>query len=368
MFFKIISRDNYQQYQQLLDENEVFNRERQQHNQLESDYRILERQKNELEQKYHSETAELRAQLDVLKEKTQDYEALHAEHEKLKETMGEHITDEIERAIDELGFNREQIEKLWLDRADLVELYTEKLYSLARHFAVASKEMRKNRGLFLLLIDRRNMLEENFSEFYDGQTEHLTEPQYQGIDLLPHLFAPKIDEVLNYMGEKIALKDETGEITGYEERDGALLIDLRGCAVRSRIMVEGVRTYRVYDGVEALQKGSAKHNAAIYASSLEEVMVAIVISGENSEVTLFRNGRFIKSYNPYTDTEILRETELVGTAPDEQFPPANVELVEDTADIEDDQEATIIEDEHTQTIVQDVDNTDTMPPTTPPVD
>ena len=76
-------------------------------------------------------------------------------------------------------------------------------------------------------------------------------------------------------------------------------------------MVEGVRTHRVFDKVERLHKGSARHNAAIYASSLDEVMVSIVISEETSEVTLFRDGRFIESYDPYTDQETSREEKVV---------------------------------------------------------
>ena len=131
------------------------------------------------------------------------------------------------------------------------------------------------------------------------------------------------------------LKDENGEITGYEERDGALLIDLRGISVRSRIMVEGVRTYRVYSRVEALTKGSAKHNAAIYASSLNEVMVAIVVSEENSEVTMFRDGRFVKSYSPYGDAETLRENNIAENLPEIGLTSTDVGIVDETTIIED---------------------------------
>jgi hypothetical protein len=109
------------------------------------------------------------------------------------------------------------------------------------------------------------------------------------------------------MGERTILRDETGKVTGHEERDGALLIDLQGITFRTCMMVEGVRTYRVYDKVEQLVKGSARHNAAIYASSLEEVMAAIVVSEETSEVTLFIDGHFAKSFDPITDTEITRD-------------------------------------------------------------
>ncbi|MCZ6680935.1 MAG: hypothetical protein O7E52_27225 [Candidatus Poribacteria bacterium] len=294
MFFKILSR---RRYRQMLAEQKDLH---QQYYQLEDNFRNLERQKKDLEERNKREIATLKRQLGALEQTTQDFELLQ-----------QRISEDIEGVTRELGLSRTQIEKLWADRSDLIELYIDKLYSLAKHFAQANREMRKNRGLFLLLIDRRNMADENFSEFYEGQTEHLMQPQYKGIDQIPQVFSLKVDDVFNYMGEKVILKDDSGEITGHEERDGALVIDLRGIAFRSRIMVEGVRTHRVYDKVERLQKGSAKHNAAIYASALEEVMAAIAISEETSEVTLFRDGRFIKSHDPYTGTEMLRKEKVV---------------------------------------------------------
>ena len=305
------------EYVQLRDEQKA---SLQQYNQRDGEYKRLAKQKRDLEEQYENELTELRAKLDALESKTQNYDELQAEHQKLRADTDSRVAEEIELAIAELGFSRPQIEKLVSDRSDLIEFYTDKLYALAKDFAQASKEMRKNRGLFLLLVDWRNVDHDNFSEFHDGQVEHLMQSYFQGIDGVPHIFSPKIDEVLNYMGEKIALKDENGEITGYEERDGALLIDLRGAAVRSRIMVEGVRTHRVYGEVEPLKKGSAKHNAAIYASSLNEVMVAIVVSEETSEVNIFRDGRFVKAYNPYTDTEKLREDEVPENTPEGSLP------------------------------------------------
>lgn len=294
MFFKILSRGRYQQ---MLDELKSL---RHQSQQLESNFRSHEKQKGDLEKRYQRETTDLKGQLEDLQQTAQDFEMLQ-----------QRITEDIEGVTKELGLSRTQIEKLWSDRSDLIELYIDKLYSLAKHFAQTNKNMRKNRGLFVLLVDQQNMADGNFSEFYDGQTEHLTQSRHKGIDQVPQIFSSEINEVFSYMGEKVILKDEKGEITGHEERDGALLVDLKGIAFRSRIMVEGVQTHRVYDRVERLQKGSAKHNAAIYASSLNEVMVAIVISEETSEVTLFRNGRFIKSYDPYTDVETLREEKVV---------------------------------------------------------
>ena len=316
MFFRMFRRFD-KEYVQLRDEQKA---SLQQYNQRDGEYKRLAKQKRDLEEQYENELTELRAKLDALETKTQNYDELQAEHQKLRADTDSRVAEEIELAIAELGFSRPQIEKLVSDRSDLIEFYTDKLYALAKDFAQASKEMRKNRGLFLLLVDWRNVDHDNFSEFHDGQVEHLMQSYFQGIDGVPHIFSPKIDEVLNYMGEKIALKDENGEITGYEERDGALLIDLRGAAVRSRIMVEGVRTHRVYGEVEPLKKGSAKHNAAIYASSLNEVMVAIVVSEETSEVNIFRDGRFVKAYNPYTDTEKLREDEVPENTPEGSLP------------------------------------------------
>lgn len=282
--FRILSRAQHHNLT-----NQQKNLRRQLH-ELEGKLKTLTTEKDELEARHQEETSALDQQLEVLRQR-------------VEEDMGS--------VIQEFGLSRTQIETLWADRLDLVDLYIDKLYALAKDFARTNRDMRKNRGLFLVLIDRRNMDENNFSEFHDGQIEHLTEEQYQGISQIPQIFSPKIDEIFNYMGEKIILKDKSGEITGHEERDGAILINLSGVAFRSRVMVEGVRTHRVFDKVERLRKGSARHNAAIYASSLDEVMVSIVVSEETSEVTLFRDGRFLESYDPYTDQETLREEKVV---------------------------------------------------------
>ena len=292
--FKILGRV---QYWNLLNQQKNLNH---QLHELEEKLKTLTTEKGELEARYQEEKSALTQQLERLGQTAQDYEQLQ-----------QRIVDDMESVTKEFGLSLTQIETLWADRLDLIDLYVDKLYSLAKDFARANREMRKNRGLFLLLIDRRNMDENNFSEFHDSQIERLTEKQYQGINQLPHIFSSKINEIFSYMGEKVILKDKSGEITGHEERDGAILVDLSGAAFRSRIMVEGVRTYRVFDKVERLHKGSARHNAAIYASSLDEVMVSIVISEETSEVTLFRDGRFIESYDPYTDKETPREEKVV---------------------------------------------------------
>lgn len=282
--FRILNRAQYHNLT-----NQQKNLRRQIHK-LEEQLKTVTTEKDELEARHQEETSALNQQLEVLRQR---------------------IAGDMESVVQEFGLSRTQIERLWADRLDLIDLYIDKLYSLAKNFARSNRDMRKNRGLFLLLTDRRNMDEHNFSEFHDGQIEHLTEEQYQGISQMPQIFSPKIEEIFSYMGEKVILKDKSGEITGHEERDGAILIDLSGIAFRSRIMVEGVRTHRVFDKVERLHKGSARHNAAIYASALNEVMVSIVVSEETSEVTLFRDGRFLESYDPYTDQGTLREEKVV---------------------------------------------------------
>lgn len=282
--FRILNRA---QYHNLTNQQKKLRR---QLHDLEEQLKAVKTEKDELETLHQEETSALNQQLEVLRQR---------------------IAEDVESVIQEFGLSRTQIETLWADRLDLINLYIDKLYSLAKDFACVNREMRKNRGLFLLLVDRRAMDQNNFSEFHDGQIEHLTEGQYQGIGQMPQIFSPKIEEIFSYMGEKVILKDKSGEITGHEERDGAILVDLNGVAFRSRVMVEGVRTHRVFDKVERLHKGSARHNAAIYASSLDEVLASIVISEETSEVTLFREGRFVESYDPYTDQGTLREEKVV---------------------------------------------------------
>ncbi len=295
-------------------------------------HNLTNRQKN-LRRQLH----ELEEQLKAVKAEKDELEVLHQEEtstlNQQLEMLRQRIAEDVESVIQEFGLSRTQIETLWADRLDLINLYIDKLYSLAKDFACANREMRKNRGLFLLLIDRRAMDQNNFSEFHDGQIEHLTEERYQGIGQIPQIFSPKIEEIFSYMGEKVILKDKSGEITGHEERDGAILIDLNGVVFRSRVMVEGVRTHRVFDKVERLHKGSARHNAAIYASALDEVLASIVISEETSEVTLFREGRFVESYDPYTDQGTLREEKVV--------PMKRKEPSEESTDIEVEEGATV---------------------------
>ncbi|MDP6597744.1 MAG: diadenylate cyclase [Candidatus Poribacteria bacterium] len=274
---------------------------------LEEQVKFLTDEKGQLSQTTKEQKQELEERSIDLTQLSENYKLLEVQLQEIKDQAELGIEHVIEETIKQIGLSRSQIDKLQADRADLIQLYIDKLYSLARHFAVSSRGMDNNRGLFLILADYRNMSGVTFSEFHDGQVEHLDQGKYKGIDQLPHIFSTKVQDVLSFMGERTILRDETGKVTGHEERDGALLIDLQGITFRTCMMVEGVRTYRVYDKVEQLVKGSARHNAAIYASSLEEVMAAIVVSEETSEVTLFIDGHFAKSFDPITDTEITRD-------------------------------------------------------------
>lgn len=299
--FKILSKKNYKK---LIDERDESRQEYYKFREQIVDLEAEQKAQNEL--------------IDELKKHKEDYEKIKSKYAQLslqyadlKDQSDLEFSLEVDKGIEELGLNRNKIQALWADRTDLIELYIDKLYSLSKHYATNSRKMKNNRGLFVILVDSRNMVDTNFSEFHEGQKEHLMDGTYQGIDDVPQMFSEKIDEVFDYMGDKIPIKNEHGEVTGHEERDGAVLIDLKGVAFRSCLMVEGVRTHKVYNKVEGLMKGNAKHNAAIYASSLDEVMVAIVISEETSEVTMFRSGKFIKRYNPYTDSESLRKEKVV---------------------------------------------------------
>ncbi|MDE0297344.1 MAG: hypothetical protein OXN17_01760 [Candidatus Poribacteria bacterium] len=329
--FKFLGRRHYQQ---LLDAPRHL---RQQCRQVEMNAKLLEKEKEDLQGEYRRERSDLDARVKKLRHQTQDYESLRTRFEKLKDDVETEIAEGISTEFKKLGFSPEQVETFREDREDLIELHLTKLYSLAKRFALSNKEAKTNRGIFLLLVDERNMVSENFSEFHGGQTEYLTQEKFKDIDGLPHIFSSNIDEVLDYMGERVAIKNENGEITGYEERDGALLINLQGIAFRSCVMVEGVRTHRVYEKVEALQKGSAKHNAGIYASSLDEVLAAIIVSEENSEVVLFREGRFVKSYNPFSDTEMLSQEQLTQTQLHEEIGSAQVGEIPEIGAVEDEE-------------------------------
>lgn len=238
--------------------------------------------------------------LKTLKKLEEEYRQYRANQEAL-------IKERVDERIAEMNVSRRRFEQLAEARNELVDLMSRKLISLARRFAQESVETHHNRGLLILLVDRKNMSEHNFSDFHEGQKEYLEHEEFRGIDRIPHIFSPTAYQVLEYMGGKELRLNEEGDVLAYEERDGALLVDLCGVIYRTRQMIEGVRSYKVYSKVERLMNGGARHNAAIYASSLDEVLLSIVVSEETNRVTVFRDGRYVESYDPYTGRVIGRE-------------------------------------------------------------
>ena len=237
----------------------------------------------------------------------EEHDALREEHAEQASRVDDLVAKRVDDRISDMNISRRRFEQLADDRAELVELYISRLYALSCWFAQDSATDGSNRGLFILLVDRHNMDAHNFSDFHEGQAEYIERPNFQGIARAPHLFSPVCRDVLDYMGAKDTRFGPDGEIVGYEERDGAVLVDLQGIMYRSCQMVEGVRTHKVYSKVERLMKGSARHNAAIYASSLAEVLVSIVVSEETNQVTVFRDGKFVEVYDPHADAQVTRE-------------------------------------------------------------
>ena len=230
-----------------------------------------------------------------------------AEFDTYQTDSDEAVERRVAERLREMNISRRRFEQLAADRAEIVELCTERLYNMACRFSMQSAEAQENRGLFILLVDRRNMDPHNFSDFHEGQAEYLDHDEFRGLERMPQIFSPVAQQVLEYMGGKEMRLSREGEILGYEERDGAIIVDLRGVIHKTRQMVEGVRTHKVYSKVERLLTGSARHNAALYASSLDEVLIAIVVSEETNQVTLFRDGRFDRCYDPYEQRVITRD-------------------------------------------------------------
>ena len=131
--FKILGR---RQYQNLLNQQKDLRR---QLHELKESFKALKTQKGELEALHQQETSALNQQLETLQQTAQDYERLQ-----------QRITEDMESVTKEFGLSRTQIETLWADRLDLIDLYIDKLYSLAKGFARTNREMRKNRGLFFI--------------------------------------------------------------------------------------------------------------------------------------------------------------------------------------------------------------------------
>ncbi|MBM3214492.1 hypothetical protein FJZ36_06225 [Candidatus Poribacteria bacterium] len=263
---------------------------------------------------YEDSIRALQCQVDELRDALADAERSRADTEAGIPGL---VERRVEERILEMSVSRRRFEQLAEDRAQLVELYIEKLTSLACRFALESVETQHNRGLLVLLVDARNMDPGHFSDFHEGQAEYLDHDEFRGIDRQPHIFSPNAYNVFEYMGGKELRLSDEGDVLGYEERDGALIVDLCGIIVRTRQMVEGVRSYKVYSKVERLMDGSARHSAAIYGSSLDEVLVAIAVSEETNHVTVFRDGRFVQAYDPHGD-RIISRADYFGESSSEQ--------------------------------------------------
>jgi hypothetical protein len=232
------------------------------------------------------------------------------ERDRLEEELGR-LPQRVEAALDErvaaMNVSRRRFEQLAQDRQELVALYIEKLYALACRFAYDNVATGHSRGLLIILVDRQNADPRNFSAFHEGQQEYLEHDEFRGVERTPHIFSPVAGHILEYMGGKELRLNGAGNVLGYEERDGALLVDLRGVIYRTRQMVEGVESHKVNSRVERLMRGSARHSAAIYASALDEVLVAIVVSEETNHVTVFRDGKFLEAHDPHEARVITRE-------------------------------------------------------------
>lgn len=234
------------------------------------------------------------------------------------ETFDDRVESRVNERIEEMNISRQRFEDTAADRGDLIELYTERIFAQACWFAQKNMREQLRRGLFILLIDQRNMDPQNFSDFHESQKEHLENEQFQGIEGVPHIFSPSAAEALEWMGEKEIRLDENGETIAYEERDGAVLVDLRGVMTRTRQMIEGVRTHKADSSLDQLLRGGARHNAAVYASSLKEVLSSVVVSEETNCATQFHNGRIVQMYNPYKDRRYSRDEYYSGRALCEQ--------------------------------------------------
>ena len=163
MLFKIIS---YRKFRALQEDQRKL---KDQCAELEAEISKYQQQEDHLNQELHKKDELLEEQLINLKKMGQDFQGLEEEYRLVQEESEANRSERIELTIKDLGMSHDQIKKLWSDRTELIYMYIDKLYSLAKHFAKTSKGLQKNRGLFLVLADYRNMEGSNFSEFHYGQ-------------------------------------------------------------------------------------------------------------------------------------------------------------------------------------------------------
>ena len=146
MLFKIISHRRFralQEEQRKLKDQCV---------ELETEISRYQQQEGHLDQESQKKDELLEERSASLKQMGQDFHALEEEYRQVQEQNEASMVERIELTIRDLGMSREQIKKLRDDRNELINMYIDKLYSLAKHFARTSKGLQKNRGLFWFLL------------------------------------------------------------------------------------------------------------------------------------------------------------------------------------------------------------------------
>ena len=131
--FKILGS---QQYKRMLTEQSQL---QDRCEELEEQVEILTDEKDQLSQATKEQKQELEERSIDLTQLSENYKLLEAKLQEIKDQAELGIEHVIEETIKQIGLSRSQIDKLQADRADLIQLYIDKLYSLARHFAVSSR-------------------------------------------------------------------------------------------------------------------------------------------------------------------------------------------------------------------------------------
>ena len=78
--------------------------------------KLLEKEKEDLNEEYRRERADLDARLKKLRHQAQDYESLQARFQKFKDDVETQIEEGIEKEIQKLGLSAAQVKTLWADR------------------------------------------------------------------------------------------------------------------------------------------------------------------------------------------------------------------------------------------------------------
>ena len=131
--FKILSG---KKYRNMLSEQKQL---QERYHELEKEIKTLEEEKEQLLETKLEQEEELEERSTSLIELSENYKGLQIKLSEIEERTKENIDSVVDETIKGLGLNRTQIEKLQSDRKDLIQLYINKLYSLARHFAMSSR-------------------------------------------------------------------------------------------------------------------------------------------------------------------------------------------------------------------------------------